>query len=705
MEQRSAEQANGTGGSESFAESNEECQNACISQFKRAQSMPFGRTSHSEMEAATTAFEVFEQFSREERDDYRPDESELAGGARSTFAGADTTGERGADSRYSGREEWQEGTQVETYPGPSWHPKEKQSEPQASQCSARDTQQHQQPRIFVPGKKPHQQQRTPSTGNQGGLPGRTSAAAFCWGPAGTIVVIPPATYGSSAIGRFVSVHSLLEKGTEAGREHLMELRESWSELQGGTTQQIVQGIRTGQSQQVAEIERWLNDQANRLSPNESGMSRALVALCKAKQQRGNFAGHLAASLGVGDDTGAGSYSPAREDTQKAWNAERLLVRGEKENALKELMAANAWAPALILARSLGDGEFQRVAKGAAMALCGHGSPFQAALTAPGDSPNKHPGFDIFEGPGSAALGRWRETLCALASVNSYQGMISLGDALWQNGHGVACAHTCYLSAGLMPQPLVHVGGGVHVPRVCLLGADHVGWRRTFVTPLAVRRTMVLEKLHGKAIMPLQPYKLALAGMLADSGMVHQALNVVEALEKCLPQPPGPPDVNVNLLLRLTKSFQTRLSGAQSLSLVNGNGGGAKRERLGGTSLMGRLEGFVSSLFGDEGSGRGSEETPPAGSSAGYPQEGTMHPSASAPSHLNEAPPFVQSSSGSGNRHRRTVSGGGYSDLSDDGSASGLEQSNQKRGRLSGISRRLSGIMSVAGASKQDEQTK
>lgn len=132
------------------------------------------------------------------------------------------------------------------------------------------------------------------------------------------------------------------------------------------------------------------------------------------------------------------------------------------------------------------------------------------------------------------------------------------------------AQLCYVLAGVPPSffdvtqaqaqaqtPHYHTQG----PRYCLLGVDHTIAPRTYATALTIQRTEVLEwarvaaassgqsphasaaaaaaggqeggVLPGGLLLPLQPYKLVYAHMLAEYGRIPEALAYCQALEAVL----------------------------------------------------------------------------------------------------------------------------------------------------------------------------
>jgi len=301
-----------------------------------------------------------------------------------------------------------------------------------------------------------------------------------------------------------------------------------------------------------------------------------------------------------------SYTPAREDADRASEAEALLMSGDKENALKALIAGKCYGPALVLARTMDEGSFKRTAASLCTSTCGSGSPMQVALHCLSGQGSALPGLqgthDGLWQEKAWLRERWRENICAMVASahgnDSQQGMVALGDSLWQNAADVHAAHVCYAVGGLKPSSLMtamctqttpHGSSSSGKPRLCLLGANHFAQPRTFANATAVRRTEILENVHKQQFPALQPYKLMLAWRHAEVGNVNESLAIAEDLLKASS---GKQGTNVGVVHRAT-SLRDRIGHARTEKPA----GGAEKVRFSGSALTSSHE--DGTLYGND----------------------------------------------------------------------------------------------------------
>ncbi|XP_024523188.1 protein transport protein SEC16A homolog [Selaginella moellendorffii] len=133
------------------------------------------------------------------------------------------------------------------------------------------------------------------------------------------------------------------------------------------------------------------------------------------------------------------------------------------------------------------------------------------------------------------LEEWQENLAIMAAnrTNGYERVIMhLGDCLWRHRDEICGAHICYLLANASFEPFSPSA------RLCLIGADHCKYPRTYASPEAIQRMEVYEfaRVTGNSqfiLLPFQPYKLIYASMLAEAGKINEALRYCQAVLKTL----------------------------------------------------------------------------------------------------------------------------------------------------------------------------
>ena len=324
-------------------------------------------------------------------------------------------------------------------------------------------------------------------------------------------------------------------------------------------------------------------------------------------------------VGPGDGTphaSPASDAAANENPANAAAAlaeyERLLLAGCRGEALSLATTRGLWSHALLLAKTEGEREFAAVAAAMARAACRPGTPLRtlelvlaglsrelAGAGADSTTQNVPIAADLL----ADLLPRWREHVAILAS-NGAPGdrevLAALGDALWTRRGAVSAAHVSYVLAGASPTPF-HPSA-----RVCLVGADHRRFPRTYATPDAIQRTELLEHAARLAnpqhvLGAFQPYKLHYAGLLAEFGRAKEALGYAETtLRAARSLDRGSRECDAAALAAAAAELEHRLRGH-----LGGRGGALKsaaNSLFGGFSKM--LDKGVHSLFGDEGAARG-----------------------------------------------------------------------------------------------------
>ncbi|GFZ01162.1 RGPR-like protein [Actinidia rufa] len=133
------------------------------------------------------------------------------------------------------------------------------------------------------------------------------------------------------------------------------------------------------------------------------------------------------------------------------------------------------------------------------------------------------------------LDNWEENLAVIIANRTKDDgpvLMHLGDSLWKDRSEIIAAHICYIVAEANFEPYSDSA------RMCLVGADHLKFPRTFASPDAIQRTELYEysKVLGNAqfsLLPFQPYKLIYAHMLAEVGKLTEAMKYCQAVLKYL----------------------------------------------------------------------------------------------------------------------------------------------------------------------------
>ncbi|KAJ7557254.1 hypothetical protein O6H91_05G119000 [Diphasiastrum complanatum] len=237
----------------------------------------------------------------------------------------------------------------------------------------------------------------------------------------------------------------------------------------------------------------------------------------------------------------------------------------QKEALHRAQEGQLWGPALVLARELGEKPYADTVADMARHQFRAGSPLQVLNFLFAGQPS-----EIFAGKVMSPISRsltttnaigtplrglaqdgvdglltqWQENLAIMAANRTNgdeQVIMHLGDCLWERRGEVAAAHTCYLIADANFESFSNNS------RLCLIGADHYKYPRTFASPEAVQRTELYEysKVMGNPqfiLIPFQPYKLVYASMLAEVGKVADASRYCQAVLKTLKTAGRSPEV-------------------------------------------------------------------------------------------------------------------------------------------------------------------
>ncbi|KAI3453486.1 hypothetical protein Pfo_010149 [Paulownia fortunei] len=261
----------------------------------------------------------------------------------------------------------------------------------------------------------------------------------------------------------------------------------------------------------------------------------------------------------------------------AAEVQSLLVSGRKKEALQCAQEGQLWGPALVLAAQLGDQFYVETVK--QMALCQFvaGSPLRTLCLLIAGQP-----ADVFSADRTAIssmagainmpqqpaqfgangmLDDWEENLAVITANRTKDDelvLMHLGDCLWKDRSDIIAAHICYLVAEASFEPYSDTA------RMCLVGADHWKFPRTYASPEAIQRTEIYEysKTLGNSqfvLLPFQPYKLIYAQMLAEVGRMSDALKYCQAVLKSLKTGRTP---EVETLRHLVLSLEERIKAHQ-----------------------------------------------------------------------------------------------------------------------------------------------
>ncbi|KAL3645591.1 hypothetical protein CASFOL_010771 [Castilleja foliolosa] len=308
-----------------------------------------------------------------------------------------------------------------------------------------------------------------------------------------------------------------------------------------------------------------------LKENDSPESAVARLFASAKINSSHFSQHGAVAQCLQQMPPEGQLRVTAAELQS------LLVSGRKREALECAQEGQMWGPALILAAQLGDQFYVETIKKMALTQFVEGSPlrtlclliagqpaevFSAGSTAIGNmgAPvNMHQQRAQFGANGM--LDSWEENLAVITANRTKDDelvLTHLGDCLWKDRSDINAAHICYLVAEANFEPYSDTA------RMCLVGADHWKFPRTYASPEAIQRTEVYEysKTLGNSqfvLLTFQPYKLVYAQMLAEVGKMSDALKYCQAVLKSLKTGRAP---EVETLRNLVSSFEERIKAHQ-----------------------------------------------------------------------------------------------------------------------------------------------
>ncbi|CAL0311659.1 unnamed protein product [Lupinus luteus] len=293
------------------------------------------------------------------------------------------------------------------------------------------------------------------------------------------------------------------------------------------------------------------------------------------------------------------FPPEAQMRSMASEVQNLLVSGRKKEALQCAQEGHLWGPALILASQLGDQFYVNTVKQMALHQLVAGSPLRtlclliagqpAEVFSTGTSVSDHLGASNVP-QHSAQVGSnimlddWEENL-AVITANRTKGdelvIVHLGDCLWKERSEITSAHICYLVAE------ANFESYSDSARLCLIGADHWKFPRTYASPEAIQRTELYEysKVLGNSqfiLLPFQPYKLIYAYLLAEVGKVSDSLKYCQAVLKSLKNGHAP---EVETWKQLVSSLEDRIR-------IHQQGGYATN--LAPAKLVGKLLNFFDS---------------------------------------------------------------------------------------------------------------
>ncbi|KAL0373008.1 UNVERIFIED_CONTAM: protein transport protein SEC16B [Sesamum calycinum] len=207
--------------------------------------------------------------------------------------------------------------------------------------------------------------------------------------------------------------------------------------------------------------------------------------------------------------------PSEEQMQvTATEVQSLLVSGRKREALQCAQEGQLWGLALVLAAQLGDQFYVETVKKMALHQFVAGSPLRTICLLLAGQP-----ADVFSAdnttissmvgavnlPQPARFGAngmlddWEENLAVITANRTKDDelvLMHLGDCLWKERSDIIAAHICYLVAEASFEPYSDTA------RMCLVGADHWKYPRTYASPEAIQGLFLLLAAKTYMVMPL-----------------------------------------------------------------------------------------------------------------------------------------------------------------------------------------------------------
>ncbi|KAL4344212.1 hypothetical protein S83_035383 [Arachis hypogaea] len=269
----------------------------------------------------------------------------------------------------------------------------------------------------------------------------------------------------------------------------------------------------------------------------------------------------------------------------ACEVQNLLVSGRRKEALQCAQEGQLWGPALVIASQLGEQLYVDTVKQMALRQLVAGSPLRtlclliagqpAEVFSSDSSTGRDPSaFNMPEQSAqlgsNAMLDDWEENLAVITANRTKDDelvIVHLGDCLWKERSEITAAHICYLVAEASFESYSDTA------RLCLLGADHWKFPRTYASPEAIQRTELYEysKVIGNSqfiLLPFQPYKLIYAYMLAEVGKVSDSLKYCQAALKSLKTGRNPEvEIWKQLVLSLEERIRTHQQGGYAANLA------------------------------------------------------------------------------------------------------------------------------------------
>ncbi|KAF5460201.1 hypothetical protein F2P56_020085 [Juglans regia] len=269
----------------------------------------------------------------------------------------------------------------------------------------------------------------------------------------------------------------------------------------------------------------------------------------------------------------------------ASEVQNFLVSGRKREALQCALEGQLWGPALVLASQLGDQFYVDAVKQMAVRQLVAGSPLRTLCLLIAGQPAEVfssnttdsgllGAFSMHQQPAKIGanfmLDDWEENL-AVITVNRTKDdelvLIHLGDCLLKERSEITAAHICYLVAE------ANFESYSDSARLCLIGADHWKFPRTYASPGAIQRTELYEysQVLGNSqyvLLPFQPYKIIYAHMLAEVGKVSDSLKYCQVVLKSL-KIGRAPEVETwkQLVLSLEERIRTHQQGGYTTNLA------------------------------------------------------------------------------------------------------------------------------------------
>ncbi|RDX87139.1 Protein transport protein SEC16B-like protein, partial [Mucuna pruriens] len=431
--------------------------------------------------------------------------------------------------------------------------------------------------------------------------GRPPHALVTFGFGGKLIVMKDASFSSSSYGSqtivqgFVSVLNMME--VVNGSIDSSNIGNGTSDYFRALSQQSFPGPLVGGSVGSKELYKWIDDRiAHRGSTDidykKGERLRLLLSLLKIACKH---YGKLRSPFGTAailkeNDTPesavaklfASAKMSGKEFTQygvlshclqtlpseaqmraTASEVQNLLVSGKKKEALQYAQEGQLWGPALVLASQLGDQFYVDTVKQMALRQLVSGSPLRTlCLLIAGQPADVFSSDSLVSGDPCAfnmpqqptqfgsngMLDDWEENLAVITANRTKDDelvIIHLGDCLWKERSQIIAAHVCYLVAE------ANFESYSDSARLCLIGADHWKFPRTYASPEAI-----------------QPYKLIYAYMLAEVGKVSDSLKYCQVVLKSL-KTGRAPEVETwkQLVLSLDERIRTHQQGGYAANLA------------------------------------------------------------------------------------------------------------------------------------------